>query len=491
ADVSPYRPVSRLFRNEIYLDVEAVPEMPSCDEAQRMIDSPSFRAELSRLRDADVIDYDAVFALKRSVLRDLHAAFDALHARADTPRGRDYRSYLEREGPALLDFATFSALDERFRSATPSLFDWREWPADLRDPRSPEVERFRRDRAKEVGFHCFVQFELDRQLAAVASLAREKGLAIGLFQDLAIGTAPDGADPWAFPGLFTERASIGAPPDDLGPTGQNWALPPINPHRLRESAYEYWRRLLRGAFAHAGALRIDHVMGLLRQFWIPEGCDGTRGAYVRFPGDDLFAILALESRRSGAVVIGEDLGTVPLGFSELLERWGVLSTRVLYFERDHAGEFRPPHHYPSRAYVVVATHDMVPLAGFRDGRDLMLRRRVGVIADDAALASAKAQRRSDFDALIRRLQADGLLTDADSTDVNSLRLCAALNRFLRRTSAPLVGISLDDLAGETEPVNLPGVGQDRYRNWSRRMRVPLEELRASQEIRRSIGIADG
>jgi 4-alpha-glucanotransferase len=498
SDVSPYRPVSRLFRNEIYLDVDAIPELAECAEIRRRIDSPPFRAELSRLRDADVIDYDAVFSLKRSVLRDLHAAFDALHARADTPRGRDYRSYLEREGAALLDFATFTALDERFRfprscdlGHPPPLHDWREWPAALRDPRSPEVERFRRDRAKDVGFHCFVQFELDRRLAAVASLAKDKGMAIGLFQDLAIGTAPDGADPWTFPGLFTERASIGAPPDDLGPTGQNWALPPINPHRLRKSAYEYWRRLLRGAFAHAGALRIDHVMGLLRQFWIPQGCDGTRGAYVRFPGDDLFAILALESRRSGAVVIGEDLGTLPLGFSELLERWGVLSTRVLYFERDHNGEFRPPHHYSNRAYVVVATHDMVPLAGFRDGRDLMLRRRVGVIADDAALAKAQAQRGCDFDALIRRLRADGLLTDADSTGVNSLRLCAAVNRYLRLTSAPLVGISLDDLAGETEPVNLPGVGQDRYRNWSRRMRVPLEELCASQEISRSIGIADG
>lgn len=509
ADVSPYRPVSRLFRNEIYLGVDAIPELAECAEIRRRIDSPPFRTELSRLRDADVIDYDAVFSLKRSVLRDLHSAFDEHHARADTPRGRDYRSYVEREGSALLDFATFTALDERFRSATPPLHDWRDWPATLRDPRSPEVERFRRDHANEVGFHCFVQFELDRQLAAVAALARDRGLPIGVYQDLAIGTAPEGADPWAFPGLFTERASIGAPPDDLGPTGQNWALPPINPHRLRFRTpafqnpgmnagapglpglgYEYWRRLLRGAFAHAGALRIDHVMGLLRQFWIPEGFDGTRGAYVCFPGDDLFAILALESRRSGAVVIGEDLGTVPQGFSELLERWGVLSTRVLYFERDQAGEFLPPHHYSNRAYVVVATHDMVPLAGFRDGRDLVLRRRVGVIADDAALAKAQAQRRRDFDALIRRLRADGLLTDADSADVNSLRLCAALNRFLRRTSAPLVGISLDDLAGETEPVNLPGVGQDRYRNWSRRMRMPLEELRASQEIRRSIGIAD-
>lgn len=484
-DVSPYRPISRLFRNEIYLDINAIPEVETCREARELIAWPAFKAQLSRLRESDMIDYDPVQSLKRSTLRSLHATFLAGNIRDDTPRGRSYKTYLEHQGRALLDFATFSAIDGHFRSITPPMHDWRSWPVELRDPRSPEVERFRIAHPVEIGFHCYVQFELDRQLAELARLAREKGLLMGLFQDLAIGTAPDGSDPWAFPGLFAEGASVGAPPDDLGPTGQNWALPPMNPHRLRENAYEYWSRLLQGAFAHAGALRMDHVMGLLRQFWIPQGRDGTAGTYVRFPADELFAILALESRRCGAVVIGEDLGTVPHGFSEMLERWGVLSTRVLYFERDYAGEFLPPHHYSNRAYTVVATHDMVPLAGFRKGRDLALRRNVGAIPDDAALGEALARRQREYNALVRRLRAEGLLTN--EAERNSSALCAALNAFLRRTPSPLIGISLDDLAGETEPVNLPGVGQDRHRNWSRRMRMPLEDICASEEILRVIG----
>ncbi len=488
-DVSPYRPVSRLYRNELYLDIGAIEEQSGCVAARQLMDSPRFRAERDRLRNADWIDYDAVFSLKRSVLECLHAEFEARHASGDTPRGREFRDYLDREGAALLDFATFTALDEYFRSATPAIRDWHDWPAQFRDARSAEVDRFRSEHGKEIAFQCFVQFELDRQLAAIADLARDKGLSIGLYQDLAIGTSPYGADPWMFRELFIDGLSIGAPPDELTPLGQNWGLPPMNPHRLRDSAYEYWRQLLRGAFAHSGALRIDHAMGLLRQFWIPDGCDGGGGAYVRLPADELFAILALESHRNRAVVIGEDLGTVPEGFSELLERWGVLSTRVLYFEREQEGEFIPPQNHSNRAYSVVATHDMVPLAGFREGRDLLLRRKAGAIADDAALEEAVAQRRRDFEALLRRLQSEGLVAQVTDLDSDSSRLCEATIAFLRRTPAPLIGISLDDLAGETEPVNLPGVGQDQYANWTRRMAVSLEDLRASEAIRKAVGSA--
>ncbi len=485
-DISPYRPVSRLFRNEIYLEIEAVPEWAQCPQARTLAASEAFRAQREKAIAADWIDYDAVFMLKRSLLRLLHAEFLRCHAAADTDRGRAFRKFVADGGETLRNFTTFVAIDESFRSQSPVLDHWNLWPAPLRDPRSPETEQQRHELQDDVGFHAFVQFELDRQLAGISEAGRKNGLAVGLFQDLAIGTSPDGCDPWAFPGLFALAAGIGAPPDDLGPAGQDWALPPIIPHRLVETGFDYWSRLVIAAFAHAGALRIDHVMGLLRQFWIPQGMDATAGAYVRFPVDDLFASLADESRRQNAIVIGEDLGTVPPGFSELLERWGVFSTRVLHFELDHQGEYLPPDRILNRAYLVVGTHDMVPLAGFAQGRDLQLRKEAGAIESDAALHQALAQRRRTHEALIRALRRENLWTDADANIADPLPLCAAVHRYLCRSPARMIGLSLDDLAGETWPVNLPGLGQERYPNWSRRMTRSLEDLMSCAQIRRSI-----
>jgi len=216
------------------------------------------------------------------------------------------------------------------------------------------------------------------------------------------------------------------------------------------------------------------VMGLLRQFWIPRGRLGTDGAYVRYPADDLFAILALESRRCGAVVVGEDLGTVPAGFAKMLEQWGILSTRALYFERDWAGEFLPSNQYSNRAVVSVNSHDLVPLAGFADGRDLTLRSEAGSMADAEKLQDARSRRRDAYEALCRRLQVEGL--EAPSTPADNAVLSRSVHEFVARTPAPLVALSLDDVAGETEPVNLPGVGPDRFRSWRRRMRSSFEDL---------------
>ena len=475
-DISPYRPVSRLYRNTIYLAIPTIPELEHCAEARRILASSEFVDQLNALRSAKRANYERIDEIKRDVLRPLHRAFVERHRGKPTARGQSYAAYLETQGWTLTDFATFQVLDGFFRSADPPLGHSRHWPVEYRDPRSTAVETFRRDHADEIDFHCYLQFEIDRQLGDIARHAQALGLPIGLYQDLAIGASPDGSDPWSFPGLFVNEASIGAPPDDLGPEGQNWNLPPINPQRLRESGYEYWIRLLRNAFAHAGAIRIDHIMGLLRQFWIPRGCSGSAGAYVRYPADDLFAILALESRRHNALVIGEDLGTVPPGFTEMLEGWGVLSTRVLYFERDHHGEFRSPSQYSNRAMVTVNTHDLAPLEGYWEGSDLELRRQVGQIASDEQLSAAQAHRSRERDALTHALNREGLAPDSGSTD--HAQRCAAVHAFIARSPAPLIGISLDDLAGETEPINLPGVDPTRHPCWSRRMGIPLEAIRS-------------
>lgn len=477
-DVSPYRPVSRLFRNPIYLDLGAIPEISTSSQARSNLGAfPRSVSEDGSVR------YDEVTAHRRPILQLLHREFLRLHGSGSTDRGKSYRAYLDREGEALWDFTTFLALDENFRKEHPRT-TWREWPAEYRDSKSPAVAEFRARQKEEISFHAFVQFEIDRQLESIAARGRELGMPIGLYQDLALSTSPDGFEPWAFPDLFIRGASLGAPPDDLGPLGQNWSLPPLHPLRLRETGFEYWRNLLRRSFASAGALRIDHVMGLLRQFWIPEGKNGADGAYVSFPADELFAILALESRRANAVVIGEDLGTVPWGFGSLLEKWGVLSTRVLYFERDEKGEFRAPSSYPARSLATVSTHDLVPMAGFWRDRDLALRRKVGQIRDEAELASAKHRRDFDRQALLRRFQAENLCSPSGIG--NAHEVVTAAHALLARSPAVLVGASVDDLALEIEPVNLPGIGQEGHPNWSRRMSSNIAKLRSSPQTARML-----
>jgi 4-alpha-glucanotransferase len=334
------------------------------------------------------------------------------------------------------------------------------------------VARFRRAHAREIDFHRFVQFELDRQLGEAARAARRAGMAIGLYPDLALGSAGGGAETWSFPGLFAEGASLGAPPDDFAREGQDWAIPPLDPLRLREEGFAFYRRLLRTAFAHAGALRVDHVLGLFRQFWIPRGSPAAEGAYVRQPTRELLAILAEESRRARALVVGEDLGTVPPGTQARLARHGVLSSRVLYFERDRGG-FRPSRAWSPRALGTANTHDLVPLAGFAQGRDLRLRRRAGAFASERALGAALAERADTARALVRRLRAEGLLSEADP---DPEALAVAVSAFLGRTPCPLVALSLDDAVGEREPVNLPGVAPRAHPSWTRRMAVPLERL---------------
>jgi 4-alpha-glucanotransferase len=474
--VSPYAPVSRLYRNELYLDVGRVPELARCAAARERL-ARSAR-ELARLRAAEQIDYPRVAALKRGILQRLHAEFEGRPAAA---RRRAYAAYRAREGEALDDFATFVALAEARAARSERELDWQAWPRALRDPRSPAVARFRRERWREIDFHRFVQFELDRQLGAAARAAERAGLAIGLYPDLALGSARGGAETWASPELFAEGASVGAPPDDFSREGQDWSIPPLDPLALREQGFAFYRRLLRAAFAHAGALRIDHVLGAFRLYWIPRGRPPAEGAYVLQPARELLAILAQESRRAGALVVGEDLGTVPAGTQARLARHGILSSRVLYFERA-GGRFRPARAYSKRALASANTHDLVPLAGYAAGADLVLRRRVGAIASEPALQAALAERAASARALVRRLDAEGLLRGPEPS---APELAVAVAGLLARTPCPLVAFSLDDAVGETRPVNLPGVGPDAYPSWTRRMRVEVERLSGHPGVRAS------
>ena len=478
-DISPYRPVSRLYRNPIYIDVESVPELADSVEGRSLLAAPHVRRELAHLRGRERVEYERVWTLKRRVLEGLHRIFVARHRGPGTPRGRAFEAYRRREGLALSRFALFLALEDHFSLPGAHPVAWQEWPEAYRSPDAPEARAFAESHGREIEFHAWLQFEAERQLASAAAAGREAGLAMGLYQDLAIATAPDGSDVWAYPGLFLSGVSIGAPPDDYAAQGQNWGLPPLDPRRLAETRYAYFIALLRAALREVGALRIDHVLGLFRQFWIPAGRPGSEGAYVRFPTHQLFGILALESVRHNAVIVGEDLGTVPPEVPGILRKWGVLSSRVMFFEREWDGGFREASRYEPVALATVDTHDMVPLAGFWMGRDLELKRQVGLITDDAQLDAARASRAYERSRLLERLRADGAL---GPEPVDEVTLRAAVHRFLCQTASVLVGFSLDDLVGETEPVNVPGVGPDLFPSWTKRLRAPLEQCETRPDV---------
>lgn len=487
-DISPYRPVSRLFRNPLYVDVTVVPEWNDyyaalAPEARRAVSE-----RLAALRATVEVDYEGAWSLKREVLRGLHRVFVERHLRKDSERGRAFGAYVEAQGKALEDFATFMALADHYDRRGGDGRDFPTWSAAHQRADSAEVAAFRGAQADEVDFQRFVQFETDRQLREVAVAACGADLPIGLYTDLAIGSSPCGADAWSRPGLFVTKVRLGCPPDYYAPQGQEWGLPPMAPHRLRAEGYDYWIRMLQANLAHAGALRVDHVIGLKRQFWIPAGGKPQDGAYVRQPVSDLLGIAALESHRHGALVIGEDLGTVPEGFAPLLKRWGVLSCQVLYFQRGPNGEFLSADRYSDRALVTSTTHDHVSVAGFAAAADVKLRRRVGTIVTEAEYQQQLAGRRRDVELLNHRLLAEGAAAPPGAATFaadwalpqrnghDPAGLCVAVHRFLSRTPAPLMGIMLDDLAGEMEPVNVPGVGPDKHRSWARKMAKPLESL---------------
>jgi 4-alpha-glucanotransferase len=475
-DVSPYSPVSRLYRNVVYIDPARVPELDDAPELRARLTSPEVRAELESLRESPNVRYEQVMAVKGMALDALHRAFRDRVRGTGSARDVAYQQYIIEHEPSLSRFATWLAIAEHERK-----WDWRTWPAELCDPSSDAVRALAERCEHRVDFHRWTQFEADRQLGEAADRARSSGMRIGLYQDLAIGSAPSGADAWAFGDLFVMGASAGAPPDPYSTTGQNWGLPPLNPRALRRDRYRYFIDLIRAGFRHAGALRIDHVMGLFRLFWIPKGMTGAEGAYVTYPADDLLGIIALESVRHRALVVGEDLGTVPDYVRPALAKWGILSSKVLYFEREWHGGFRPADQYPALSLATANTHDMPTLAGFWVGRDVALRREVGQLANDEEEARAREERDRDRAHLLRLLEAERILPQG-TLPQSSAELRAAVHGFLWSTPAQLVGLSLDDLAGEVEPVNLPGVGPDRFPSWTRKMRADLETITTSEDV---------
>lgn len=488
SSVSPYSPVSRLFKNPIYIDIARVPELEYAPELRERTEAPELVAEINALREYPDVRYEQVMAAKGLALAALHRVFVERVRNSGDARARAYASYVLRHEPALTRFATWMTIAEvqaSERRENGNAGDWRLWPAELRSPESAAVSAFASEHEQRVDFHRWLQFEVDRQMADAAARARDAGMRIGLYQDLAIGTSAAGADAWANPDLFVRGVSIGAPPDPYAESGQNWGSPPINPRALKQDSYRYFVDVLRSGFRHAGALRIDHILGFFRLFWIAEGMSGADGAYVRYPSADLLGIVALESARHSALVVGEDLGTVPKEVPRALEKWGILSSKVFFFERDRRGGFKAAKTYPELALATADTHDMATLTGFWQGRDIELRAEVGLLDGDEAIERARDARDAQRDALLKRLKQEKLLPSARMPAAPA-EFRAAMHAFLCRTPSRLVGLALDDLAGEVEQVNVPGIGPERFACWTRKMREPLETLVRSRDVRTAL-----
>jgi 4-alpha-glucanotransferase len=425
--VQPYSPCSRLYRNALYLRIEEIPG------AAEMAEIAELGATARRLNDERHIDYEAVFDLKNRALERLWTRFGG---------AASFDCYCHEEGEPLDRFATFCALTERFG------IRWSQWPQEFRHPASAAVERFSAENAERVRFRKWIQWLLDEQIRATASRQ-------SLMMDLPIGFDPEGADAWSYQDLIAFDARIGAPPDDFNPNGQEWGLPPFIPHKLRGAAYRPLIETLRANLRHAGALRIDHVMGLSRLYWVLRESSSREGTYVQYPLEEMLAILAIESHRAHAWILGEDLGTVEDIVRARLVACRIPSYRLAYFENT------PPHDYPPLSFAAVATHDLPTLAGLWSGEELRVRYSIGVSPHENSLAAMRARL-----AQIASLPEDAPIEEA------TMKVHAAL----ARSPASFVVATLEDALGVREPPNRPGTTRE-WPNWSLALPLSLEEIR--------------
>ncbi len=488
-NTSPYLPTSIFYQNFLYLDVEGIEDYARSPRAQKWRCRGVVCAEIEQLRAAPLVEYERVAALKLGFLKLLFLQF-LNEWRAHSARAREFERFLAAEGELLEKFATYCALDEYLHKRDSEVWIWPAWPEEYRDPESAAVRAFRAKHWRSVLFYQYVQWQIDVQLRRVQQHARDRRLRIGLYHDLALATDRFGSDLWAHRAFYATGCRVGSPPDDFSPAGQDWGFPPPASERHREDGYRLFAESIRKNCRHGGALRIDHVMRLFRLFWIPDEYEAAAGAYVRERSLDYLRVLALESVRNRVIVVGEDLGTVEPQIRETLAKFGILSYRLFYFERE-GGEFKRYERYPSQALVSSTTHDLPTLAGYWIGADIEARHTAGVV-DDARYQEQIATRAVDkqkmLDRLFQcRLPPPGSARSAASYPELTPELHSAIIGFLALTPSQLLAINEEDITGETAQQNVPGTTVQ-YPNWRRKMRFTLDELRSDPEALERAGI---
>lgn len=492
---SPYSPSSRRWLNISYIDVTAMPGFTACARSQSLVSAPAFRAELSAQRSKDYVDYSGVMQLKLPVMKSLYQWFTELSKTdsktANKALAKAFKQFKLDGGDSLQQLALYDALHAYLYQQDSMYWGWPNWPEQYRQPQSAEVQQFAKQHKAELDFYCYLQFIAQQQLAQAQQVAKDAGMLLGLYRDLAVGVSEASTEIWANPQLYCRDASVGAPPDPLGPAGQNWGLPPMYPYQLYKQGYQPIIDLLRANMQHAGALRIDHVMALLRLWWVPKTAENAGGgAYVYYPLMDLLGILALESQRHQAVIIGEDLGTVPDGIRELLAEYGVYSYRVFFFETAADGGYISPAHYPQQAMATLTTHDLPTLIGFWHCEDLRLGKELGLYTDEAQLQGLYAQRHANKQRILDSLhghafQGESILPAHYQRSVEHLGMDTTLNyamqRHLAATSSQLLCLQLEDALQMTQPVNIPGTSSE-YPNWRRKLSQPIEQWSQNGDI---------
>ncbi|WP_353149710.1 4-alpha-glucanotransferase [Pollutimonas bauzanensis] len=477
---SPYSPSSRLFLNVAYIDPAIVMGELEVSQATRELVA-DWNGD--KARRASVVDWNCILPKRLALLRQL---FDRFRRQAADALVERYTAFRRQGGEALESHARYEALHAHYRAVLGPASGWQDWPAQLHDPLGQCVQAYAMQHEADIDFHVFLQWLADEGLRHVQDSARAAGMSIGLITDLAIGTDPRGSHAWSRQGEMLTGVSVGAPPDLYQSRGQYWSLTALSPRALRQNGYIAFLETLRAALRHAGGVRIDHILGLARMWLIPQGASPVDGVYMRYPRADMMRLLALEAWRHKAIVVGENLGTVPEGFNDTLRQQGILGTSVLWFERSSAG-FLPPHEWSAHAIATTTTHDLPTLAGWWEARDLDWRERLGQIPDGAA-AQQRDIRKHEKTALWKALRDAGCISSPD-TGLPVAAPREAILEFVSSTPAPLVIIPLEDLLGLIEQPNLPGSeGADpvAHPNWVQCLPAGVDGIFSRPDVRRSI-----
>ncbi len=488
ANASPYSPSSRRWLNTLYIDINSVEDFHLSQAARQWWEHAEVQRSLAEARSAAQVDYLRVSALKITALRFGWQQF-RLRAEQD-PQRLAFAAFVRGGGDSLRHQAEFDAVHEVLVHRDRSYWGWQVWPEEYRDIHGAAMARFRRTHDQEITFYLWLQWLADRQFADCYDLCRALDMPIGLYRDLAVGVSDGGAETWGDPALFCLGASVGAPPDVLGPQGQDWGLAPMDPLVMTERGYQPFIDLLRSNMRGCGALRIDHVMSLLRLWWIPRGDTAAQGAYVQYPLEHLLAILSLESQRHRCMVIGEDLGTVPDEIRDQLRAYGIYSYKVLFFQQNTRHEFFAPNQYERQSMATATTHDLPTLRGYWSAGDLLLGQKLGLYPDTEVLRFLHEDRQRSRQGLLNALHRHGSLPKRPSLRAKTLKMSPPLNRAMHRyladSASALLGLQPEDWLDIATPVNVPGTS-DGYPNWRRKLTRSLEEIFADPGINRLLG----
>ena len=477
---SPYSPSSRLFFNPLYLDLEAIPEFRSTPVIQRQFRSKRFQKKLQGLRLSRLVQYKQVRSLKMDMLERLFCAFQRQHVRPQTARFRTFRRYCVTQHEYLEPYCLFQVLSEQFGTSA-----WRQWPMAYHHPHTDDVQSCLQTSQDRIRFFQYVQWQCEQQLSGLDRMAKRLNLPYKLYHDLPVGVHPDGVDAWIFQDELATGITLGAPPDNINLQGQNWGLMAPVPWRMRSAGYRFFIETIRRNMQYAGMIRIDHALGLFRLFIIPEGQTGEAGTYVKTQVDELLAIVALESVRHQVMVIGEDLGAVTPEIRARLAKAGILSYRLMPFEKTPTGKFRTPKQYPKQAMVSFDTHDLPTLKGYWAGRDIEIKTQANLYQTEQQIEQEWKIRMQDRLAFLKALVNERLLPKQALSQIPSQApdsFIYGAYAYLARTPCRMLMITLEDLLGELEAPNLPGASEDAYPSWQLRLGQSFQSFRRDPRI---------